>query len=65
MGHVNPEAMDGLPIAVVDDGDIVSINTDSIPLTLKKLSRVSPIENNPNPNMGAVTDQDLDLLLNN
>jgi len=35
IGHVSPEAMDGGPIALVQNGDIISINIPSRTITLK------------------------------
>jgi len=52
IGHISPEAMHGGPIAIVEDGDIISIDIPGKQLTLKvpeneikdRLSRWSPPE---------------------
>ena len=53
MGHITPEAFDGGPIALVRDGDLISINaeTNQINLNLteeeilkRKKSWVSPVK---------------------
>ena len=35
IGHISPEAMDGGPIALVENGDLISINIPQRTLTLK------------------------------